>query len=188
MRLRRFLPPSPTLLLLAGFSILAALVGSAFVDPLWMMLVPAALLLIPGVQALRRAGPPSVRRPGPLGAFVLQLSCGALLALNLVGALAQVRFGVEPRWFPRWLTWTSIAFVGGAALLGAGIARSRGAPRLAGATLAASLPLGLASDQVLSKIPGIFLYGWGFYAGLGIFALCLVWIALRISSRSVWSG
>jgi hypothetical protein len=99
------------------------------------------------------------------------------LVLAVVGTAATATLGVEPAWlaFPEEVA--GYAFLAGAALFGAAVLRARIGPRWAAVLFVVSLPLGLGLDTATNLFPFgelFFFAGFGFYVGLGLFALSLM--------------
>jgi hypothetical protein len=176
----------------AGFAAMAAagllvvaLVGPAAWDGLWLALVPAAALLIMAVRELHAAWRPRDGRLGAVSALVLAAGAGALLLLAVAGMAAMATLGVEPAWLSLPEEFAGYAFLAGAALFGAAAWRARTGPRWAAAVFAVSLPLGLGLGAATKLFPFgelFFFAGFGFYVGLGLFALSL--IRLGIATRA----
>jgi hypothetical protein len=161
----------------AGGLVAVALVGPAVWDGLWLALAPAAALLILAASELHAAWRPGDRRLGAVGAVVLATSAGALLALAVIGAAATATLGLEPAWLAFSEELAGYAVVAGALLFGAGALRARRVPRWAAVAFAVSLPLGLGMDAATNLLPFgelFFFAGFGFYMGLGLFALSLM--------------
>jgi hypothetical protein len=169
----------------AGGLVAVALIGPMVWDGLWLALAPAAALLILAVRELHAAWQPGDGRLGGVGAFVLAVGAGALLALMVVGIVASATLGLEPAWLAFPLEVAGYAFLAGAALWGAGVWRARTGRRWAAVVFALSLPLGLGLDEGTSLLPFgelFFFFGFGFYLGLGLFALSL--IRLGVAARA----
>lgn len=169
----------------AGGLVAVALVGPAAWDGLWLALAPAAALLILAARELHAAWRPRDGRLGAVGALVLATGAGALLALAVIGKAATTTLGVEPAWlaFPEEVA--GYAFLAGAALFGAAAVRARTGPRWAAVVFAVSLPLGLGLDAATKLFPFgelFFFAGFGFYLGLGLFALSLM--RLGVAART----
>ena len=161
----------------AGALVVVALVGPAAWDGLWLALAPAAALLILVARDLHAAWLPRDGRPGAVGALVLATGSGALLALMVIGTAATASLGMEPAWlaFPEQVA--GYVFLAGAALFGLAALRTRTGPRWAAIVLAVSLPVGLGLDAATKLFPFgelFFFAGFGFYVGLGLFALSLI--------------
>ncbi len=170
----------------AGGLVAVALVGPTAWDGLWLALAPAAALVILAARELHAAWRPRDGRLGAVGAFVLAAGAGALLALMLIGTVATDNLGVEPAWlaFPDQVA--GYAFLAGAALFGASAFRARTGPRWASVVFAVSLPLGLGLDAATTLVPFgemFFFAGFGFYVGLGLFALSLMRLGLAAHAR-----
>jgi hypothetical protein len=172
----------------AGGLVAVALVGPAAWEGLWLALAPAAALLILAVREFHAAWRPRDGRLGAVGALVLATGAGALLALAVIGTAATATLGVEPAWlaFPEEVA--GYAFLAGAALFGAAALRARTRPRWAAVVFAMSLPVGLGLDTATTLFPfgeQFFFAGFGFYLGLGLFALSLMrlGIAARASAK-----
>jgi hypothetical protein len=171
--------------MVAGGLVAVALVGPAAWDGLWLALAPAAALLILTARDLHAAWRPRDGRLGAAGALVLAIGAGALLALAAIGAAATASQGVEPAWlaFPEEVA--GYALVAGALLFGAGAWRARRVPRWAAVLFAVSLPLGLGIDAATNLFPFgelFFFSGFGFYIGVGLFALSLM--RLGVAARA----
>lgn len=171
----------------AGGLVAVALVGPAAWDGLWLALAPAAALVILAARELHAAWRPRDGRLGAVGALVLEMGAGALLVLMVVGAAATAILGMEPAWlaFPDLIA--GYAFIAGAALFGAAVLRARTGPRWAAVAFAVGLPLGLGLDAATNLFPfgELFLFaGFGFYVGLGLFALSLM--RLGVAARQLW--
>jgi hypothetical protein len=170
----------------AGGWVAVALVGPAAWDGLWLALAPAAVLVILAARELHAAWRPRDGRLGAVGALVLEMGAGALLVLMVVGAAATAILGMEPAWlaFPDLIA--GYAFLAGAALFGAAVLRVRTGPRWAAIVLAVSLPVGLGLDAATNLFPFgelFFFAGFGFYVGLGLFALSLVRLGVAARAR-----
>jgi hypothetical protein len=171
----------------AGALVVVALVGPAAWDGLWLALAPAAALLILIARELHAAWRPHDGRVGAVAAYSLAAGAGALLALMIVGAAATAILGMEPAWlaFPDLIA--GYAFLAGAALFGAAVLRARTGPRWAAVAFAVGLPLGLGLDAATNLFPfgeSFFFAGFGFYVGLGLFALSLM--RLGVAARQLW--
>jgi hypothetical protein len=168
-----------------GGLVAVALLGPAVWDGLWLALAPAGALLILATRELHAAWRPRDGRLGAVGAPILATGAGALLALMVVGAAVTASIGVEPAWlaFPEEVA--GYVFLSGAAIFGAAAWRARSRPRWAVVAFAVSLPLGLGMDSGTKLFPFgelFFFAGWGFYLGLGLFALSL--IRLGVAARA----
>jgi hypothetical protein len=171
----------------AGGLVAVALIGPAAWDGLWLALAPAAALVILAARELHAAWRPRDGRVGAVAAYSLAAGAGALLALMIVGAAATAILGMEPAWlaFPDLIA--GYAFLVGAALFGAAVLRARTGPRWAAVAFAVSLPLGLGLDAATNLFPygeSFFFAGFGFYLGLGLFALSLM--RLGVAARQLW--
>jgi hypothetical protein len=171
----------------AGGLVAVALVGPAAWDGLWLALAPAAALVILAARELQAAWRPRDGRLGAIGAIVLATGAGALLALLVIGTAATATLGVEPAWlaFPEQVA--GYAFFAGAALFGAAALRTRTGPRWAAALFAVSLPLGLGLDAATKLFPFgelFFFAGFGFYLGMGLFALSLMRLGFAARARA----
>jgi hypothetical protein len=171
----------------AGGLVAVALVGPAAWDGLWLALAPAAALVILAARELHAAWRPRDGRLGAVAAYSLATGAGALLALMIVGAAATAILGMEPAWlaFPDLIA--GYAFLAGAALFGAAVLRARTGPRWAAVAFAVGLPLGLGLDAATNLFPfgeSFFFAGFGFYVGLGLFALSLM--RLGVAARQLW--
>jgi hypothetical protein len=172
----------------AGGLVVVALVGPAAWDGLWLALAPAAALLILAIRELHAAWWPRDGRLGAVGALVIAAGAGALLALMVIGIAATATLGVEPAWLAFPAEVAGYAFLAGAALFGLAALRARTGPRWAAIVFAVSLPLGLGLDAATKLFPFgelFFFAGFGFYVGLGLFALSLTRIgfAARASAK-----
>jgi hypothetical protein len=171
----------------AGGLVAVALVGPAAWDGLWLALAPAAALVIMAARELHAAWRPRDGRLGAVGAFVLATGSGALLALMVIGTAARARLGMEPAWlaFPEQVA--GYVFLAGAALFGVAALRARTGPRWAAIVLAVSLPVGLGLDAATKLFPFgelFFFAGFGFYVGLGLFALSLIRLGAATRARA----
>jgi hypothetical protein len=171
----------------AGGLVAVALVGPAAWDGLWLALAPAAALVILAARELHAAWRPRDGRLGAVAAYSLATGAGALLALMIFGAAATAILGMEPAWlaFPDLIA--GYAFLAGAALFGAAVLRARTGPRWAAVAFAVGLPLGLGLDAATNLFPfgeSFFFAGFGFYVGLGLFALSLM--RLGVAARQLW--
>jgi hypothetical protein len=175
----------------AGGLVAVALVGPAAWDGLWLALAPAAALLILAARELHTAWRPRDGRLGAVGAAVLATGAGALLVLMVIGAAATATLGLEPAWlaFPEEVA--GYAFLAGAALFGAAALRTRTRPRWAAVAFAVSLPLGLGVDAATGLFPFgelFFFAGFGFYLGMGLFALSLIRLGVAARARTRSTG
>jgi len=171
----------------AGGLVAVALIGPTAWDGLWLALAPAAALVILAVRDLHAAWRPRDGRLGAVGAFVLATGAGALLALMLVGTVATTNLGVEPAWLALPDQVAGYAFLAGAALFGLAALRARTRPRWAAVVFAVSLPLGLGLDAATNLFPFgelLFFAGFGFYVGLGLFALSLIRLGFAVRARA----
>jgi hypothetical protein len=169
----------------AGGLVAVALIGPIAWDGLWLALAPAGALLILAVLELHAAWRPGDGRLGAVGAFVLAAGAGALLALMVIGIAASATLGLEPAWLAFPLEVAGYAFLAGAALWGAAVWQARTGPRWAAVVFAVSLPLGLGLDAATNLLPFgelFFFAGFGFYLGLGLFALSL--LRLGVAARA----
>jgi hypothetical protein len=171
----------------AGGLVAVALVGPAAWDGLWLALAPAAALVIMAARELHAAWRPRDGRLGAVGAFVFATGSGALLALMVIGTAARARLGMEPAWlaFPEQVA--GYVFLAGAALFGVAALRARTGPRWAAIVLAVSLPVGLGLDAATKLFPFgelFFFAGFGFYVGLGLFALSLIRLGAATRARA----
>jgi hypothetical protein len=161
----------------AGGLVAVALIGPAVWDGLWLALVPAAALLILAARELHSAWRPRDGRLGAAGSLVLATGAGGLLVLAVVGTAATAILGLEPAWLGLPEEVAGYAFLAGAALFGAAALRARTGPRWAAVLFAVSLPLSLGLDTATNLFPFgelFFFAGFGFYIGLGLFALSLM--------------
>ena len=171
----------------AGGLVAVALVGPAAWDGLWLALAPATGLVILAARELHAAWQPRDGRLGAVGAFVLEAGAGALLALMIIGTAATATLGVEPAWLGFPVEVAGYAFLAGAALFGLAALRARTGPRWAAVAFAVSLPLGLGLDAATNLFPFgelLFFAGFGFYVGLGLFALSLTRIGFAARARA----
>jgi hypothetical protein len=169
----------------AGVLVVIALIGPTAWDGLWLALAPAAALLILAARELHAAWRPGDGRLGTLSAFVLATGASALLALMVIGTVTKATLGTDPAWlaFPEEVA--GYAFLAGAALFGAAAFRARTGPRWAAVLLAVSLPLGLGLDAATNLFPfgeAFFFAGFGFYLGLGLFALSLMRLGIAAAA------
>jgi hypothetical protein len=172
--------------MLAGGLVAVALVGPAAWDGLWLALVPAAALVILAARDLHAAWRPHDGRLGAVGAVVLATGAGVLLALMIIGTAATATLGVEPAWVALSDQVAGYAFLAGAALFGLAAFRARTGPRWAAVAFAVSLPLGLGLDAATKLFPFgelFFFAGFGFYVGLGLFALSLMRLGVAARAR-----
>jgi hypothetical protein len=161
----------------AGALVAVALVGPVAWDGLWLALAPAAALLILVAREFHEAWRPRDGWLGSLGALLLALGAGALLALAAIGAAATAILGLEPSWLDLPEKVAGYAFLAGTLLFGVAALRARTRPRWAAVVLAVSLPVGLGLDAATNLLPFgelFFFAGFGFYIGLGLFALAVV--------------
>jgi hypothetical protein len=161
----------------AGGLVAVTLAGPAVWDGLWLALVPAAALMILAARELHAAWRPRDGRLGAVGALALATGAGALLVLAVIGTTATAALGLEPAWLALPQQVAGYVFLAGAALFGATVLRARTGPRWAAVLFAVSLPLGLGLDTATNLFPFgelFFFAGFGFYIGLGLFALSLM--------------
>jgi hypothetical protein len=171
----------------AGGLVAVALVGPAVWDGLWLALVPAAALLLLAARELHSAWRPRDGRLGAVGALVLATGAGALLALAVIGTTATATLGMEPAWLALPEEVAGYALVAGALLFGEAALRARTGPRWAAVVFAVSLPLGLGMDAATNLFPFgelFFFAGFGFYIGLGLFALSLVRLGIAAAASA----
>jgi hypothetical protein len=171
--------------LFAGGLVAVAIVGPVVWDGLWLALAPAAALLIVTASALHAEWRPRDGRLGTFGSLVLAAAAAGLLALAVLGAAVTTDLGMEPSWlaFPEQVA--GYALIAGALLFGVAAFRTRRVPRWAAVAFAVSVPLGLGIDAVINAFPFgelFFFAGYGFYVGLGLFALSLMRIGLATSA------
>jgi hypothetical protein len=171
----------------AGALVVVALVGPTAWDGLWLALAPAAALLILVARDLHAAWRPRDGRLGVVGSLVFAAGAGALLALMVTGIAATTTLGLEPAWlaFPEEVA--GYAFLAGAALFGLAAFRARTGPRWTAIVFAVSLPLGLGLDAATKLFPFgemFFFAGFGFYFGLGLFALSLIRLGFAARARA----
>jgi hypothetical protein len=103
----------------------------------------------------------------------------------VIGIAASATLGLEPAWLAFPLEVAGYAFLAGAALWGAAVWQARTGPRWAAVVFAVSLPLGLGLDAATNLLPFgelFFFAGFGFYLGLGLFALSL--LRLGVAARA----
>jgi hypothetical protein len=165
----------------AGGLVAVAIVGPAVWDGFWLALAPAAVLLIPAAIDLHMAWRPHDGRLGTVGSLVLATAAAGLVVLALLGAVITADLGMEPRWlvFPEQVA--GYALIAGALLFGAAAFRTGRVPRWAAAAFAVGLPLGLGIDVAINAFPFgelFFFAGYGFYIGLGLFALSVIRLGL----------
>ena len=161
----------------AGGLVAVALAGPAVWDGLWLALVLAAALLILAARELHAAWRPRDGRLGTVSALALATGAGGLLVLAMIGTTATATLGLEPAWLALPQQVAGHLFLAGAALFGATALRARTGPRWAAVLFAVSLPLGLGLDTATNLFPFgevFFFAGFGFYIGLGLFALSLM--------------
>jgi hypothetical protein len=161
----------------AGGLVALALVGPMVWDGFWLALAPAAALVIVVARELHVGWRPRDGRIGEVGAFVLAVAAGGLLALMLIGSVATADQGAEPAWLALLDQVAGYAFLLGAAPFGVAALRARTGPRWAAMAFAVSLPLGVGLDAATNLFPFgqlFFFAGFGFYVGLGLFALSLM--------------
>jgi hypothetical protein len=163
--------------LFAGVLVAVAIVGPAVWEGFWLALAPAAALLISTGSDLHRTWRPRDGRLGTVGSLVLATSAAGLLALAVLGAAVTTDLGMEPSWlaFPEQMA--GYALIAGALLFGGAAFRTGRVPRWAAVAFAVSLPLGLGMDAAINALPFgelFFFAGYGFYVGLGLFALSLM--------------
>lgn len=176
--------------LFAGVLVAVAVVGPGVWDGFWLALTPAAALLILTAFALHAQWRPRDGRLGTVGSLVLAAAAAALLALAVLGAAVMTDLGMEPPWlaFPEQVA--GYALIAGALLFGIAAFRTRRVPRWAAVAFAVSIPLGLGIDVFINAFPFgelFFFAGYGFYVGLGLFALSLMRLgfATRATSTEV---
>lgn len=167
--------------LFAGVLLAVAIIGPGVWDGFWLALMPAAALLILAAFALHAEWRPRDGRIGTVGSLVLAAAAAGLLALAVLSAAVTTELGMEPSWlaFPEHVA--GYALIGGAFLFGAAAFRTRRVPRWAAVAFAVSLPLGLCIDAAINSFPfgeEFAFAGYGFYVGLGLFALSLMRIGL----------
>ena len=165
----------------AGGLVALALVGPVFWDGLWLALAPAAAFLVVAASALHADWRPRDGRIGTVGSLVLAAAAAGLLALAVFGAAVTTELGMEPRWLASPEQLTGYALIAGTLMFGAAAFRTRRVPRWAAVAFAVSLPLGLGIDAAINAFPFgemFFFAGYGFYVGLGLFALSLMRIGL----------
>jgi hypothetical protein len=175
----------------AGGLVAVALIGPTAWDGLWLALAPAAALLILAARELHAGWRPRDGRLGAVGALVLAMGAGALLAVMIIGTAATATLGVEPAWLAFPLEVAGYAFLAGAALFGTSLLRARRVPRWAAVAFAVALPLGLGLDAATKLFPygeQFFFAGFGFYVGLGLFALSLMRIGFAARTRAPVDG
>ena len=173
--------------LAAGGLVVVALIGPMAWAGLWLALAPAAALLILATRELHAAWRPRDGRLGTVGALVLATGAGALLSLMVIGIAVTATLGLEPAWLYFPLVVAGYVFLAGAALWGAAVWRARTGPRWAAVVFAVSLPLGLGLDAATNLFPFgelFFFAGFGFYLGLGLFALSLMRLGVAARARA----
>jgi hypothetical protein len=161
----------------AGCLVAIAIIGPAIWDRLWLALAPATALLIPAASQLHAAWRPRDGRVGAVGSRILAAAAAALLALAMVGATVTASEGMEPGWLASLEIVAGYALIAGASLFGLAAFRTHRVPKWAAVALAVSLPLGLGIDSATNAFPFgelFFFAGYGFYVGLGLFALSLM--------------
>lgn len=161
----------------AGGLVALALVGPMVWDGFWLALAPATALVMMLARELHVAWRPRDGRIGAVGAFVLAVAAGGLLALMLIGSVATAHQGAEPAWLALPDQVAGYGFLAGAALFGVAALRAQAVPRWAAMAFAVSLPLGVGLDAATNLFPFgelFFFAGFGFYLGLGLFALSLM--------------
>jgi hypothetical protein len=176
--------------LCAGGLIAIAIVGPVVWDGFWLALAPAAALLIPTAIDLHAACRPRDGRLGTVGSLLLATAAAGLLALAVLGAAITADLGREPRWLALPELVAGYALIAGALLFGAAAFRTRRVPRWAAAAFAVGIPLGLGIDVFINALPFgdlFFFAGYGFYVGLGLFAMSLMRLgfATRATSSEV---
>lgn len=163
----------------AGALIAVAVVGPLLWDPLWMALLPAALLLVVVAREFRR--PARRRWASDIGAIAVQTGALGLLALAVLGLIVEARLGSSPSWMAVPTLIAGFLFASGTVSLGAGMATGRPWPRWAALVFAASFPIGLGLDAVTRVLPQgqlLFFAGAGAYVSLGLFAVALIRLGL----------
>jgi hypothetical protein len=171
----------------AGGLVAVTLAGPAAWDDLWLALIPGAVLLILAARELHAAWRPRDGRLGTVGALVLMTGAGALLVLAVIGTAVTATLGLEPAWLALPQQVAGYLFLAGAALFGAAALRARTVPRWAAALFAVSLPLGLGVDAATNLFPFgelFFFAGFGFYIGLGLFALSLMRLGFGVRASA----
>jgi hypothetical protein len=171
----------------AGGLVAVALVGPAAWDALWLALAPAVALVILAARELHAAWRPHDGRLGVVGALVLTAGAGALLGMMVIGIAATTTLGLEPGWLAFLEEVAGYTFLAGAAMFGTAALRARTGPRWAAIVFAVSLPAGLGVDAATKLFPFgelVFFAGFGFYLGLGLFALSLARIGFAARARA----
>jgi hypothetical protein len=106
----------------------------------------------------------------------------------MVGATVTETEGMEPGWLASVEIVAGYALIAGAFLFGLAALRTRRVPKWAAVAFAVSLPLGLGIDSATNAFPFgelFFFAGYGFYVGLGLFALSLM--RLGVAARATLS-
>jgi hypothetical protein len=172
----------------AGCLVAIAIIGPAIWDGVWLALAPATALLIPAAFQLHAAWRPRDGWVGAVGSRILVAAAAALLTLAMVGATVTATEGMEPGWLASLEIVAGYALIAGAFLFGLAALRTRRVPKWAAVTFAVSLPLGLGIDSATNAFPFgelFFFAGYGFYVGLGLFALSLM--RLGLAARATMS-
>ena len=137
----------------AGGLVALALVGPMVWDGYWLALAPATALVMMLARELHVAWRPRDGRIGAVGAFVLAVAAGGLLALMLIGSVATAHQGAEPAWLALPDQVAGYGFLAGAALFGVAALRAQAVPRWAAMAFAVSLPLGVGLDAATKPLP-----------------------------------
>jgi hypothetical protein len=99
--------------------------------------------------------------------------------------------GLEPSWLALPEELAGYALITGAVLFGSAALRARTKPRWAAVVFGMSLPLGLGMDSATNLSPfgeAFFFAGFGYYIGLGLFALSLMRLGIAARANAVeWS-
>ncbi len=174
--------------LLAGIAIIIGSLGSAVVDQLWPAMLVGFLGLVYGAPGVHAYQAPADGALGRWGSLLIRYGGAVMVVLGVVFLVWEL-VGDPPEQGPApvdvaWMV-SFAAFVIGVVLLAIGILRAGVLPRAAGALMLVGIVAAIAVDMAT----GAFFEDepttteWGFYIGVPVFALGLVWIG-----ATVWRG
>lgn len=171
--------------IVAGLSIAIGVVGSAFVDPLWILIILGVVLTafwaVPGLHRVQNGADGPM---GKVGTRIVMIAGGVMATMGIIGGVLTeiVKSDYEPEWVGPAFATFGVALLIGFVLFGIGIIRGKMLPAMAAWLLLVSWPIGIVIDVALGKMDED--DGPGFYVGAIGFALGLIWLgwaAMRLS-------
>lgn len=173
--------------ILAALLIGAWIITTALDYDVFLALVPAAVLfLVLSFPAMHQVQEGKHGAAGKIGYVVLMAAGIVLVLIMLYAVIAEGVMGQsieeDVQWLDKLFPIVFLTFLGGVVLFGIASAVAGVLPRLAMIGFMLAFPIGLAIDMITGQM-GEDEAGIGFYIGIGLLSLSLLWLGWFLWSR-----